>query len=126
LRNLIDVQGTVYGFANAPPSRPPPEVGTGICDLKEWDSVVTQDEIFSLNDLDEFVNTDFNSIFRDIERKSEPQLQPTSVAEKRERTADSVSESQSKRRKLETGALYGFIPKVCDILLFKMLSLSMP
>jgi len=48
--------------------------------------------------------------------KSEPQLLPTSVAEKRERAEDLVSESQqSKRRKLETGALYGFILKVCDI-----------
>ena len=117
-----------YGFAYAPPSRPPSEVGTRICDLKEWDSVVTEDEIFNLNDLDEFVNTDFGSIFHNIERKSEPQLLvPASVAEKRERSADSVFESQqSKRRKLETGALYGFIPKVCDILLFKKLSLSMP
>ena len=110
--------GTVYGFAYAPPSRPPPEVETRICDLKEWDSVVTQDEIFSLDDLDEFVNTDFSSIFYNIERKSELQLRPTSVAEKRERTADLISESQSKRRKLETGALYGFIPKVCDIFFF--------
>ena len=117
MRNLTDEQGTnAYGFANAPPSRPPPEFGTRIGELKEWDSVVTQDEIFSLNDLDEFVNTDFSSIFHNIERKSEPQLLPASVAEKRERAEDSVSESQQpKRRKLETGALYGFIPKVCVI-----------
>jgi hypothetical protein len=100
----------------------PPEIGTRICDLKEWDSVVTEDEIYSLNDLDEFINTDFNSIFHNMKRKSEPQLQPTSATEKRERTADLVSaESQSKRRKLETGALYGFIPSVCNISLFKTL-----
>ena len=101
LRNTLRICQRSFIYASA--------AGTRICDLKEWDSVVIQDEIYSLNDLDEFVNTDFNSIFHNMERKSEPQLQPT---EKRERTADSVSESQSKRRKLETGALYRFIPKV--------------
>lgn len=89
-----------------PPSRPPFKAGARISDLKEWDSVVTQDEIFSLDDLDEFVSTDFSSIF---ERKSDP---PSSLIEKRERTVYLVSEPHSKRRKLETGPLYGFIPKV--------------
>ena len=48
-----------------------------------------------------------------MERESEPQLQLQPTAEKRERAADSMTESQPKRRKLETGALYGVIPKVC-------------
>ena len=48
-----------------------------------------------------------------MERESEPQLQLQPTAEKRERAADSMPESQPKRRKLETGALYGVIPKVC-------------
>ena len=86
-----------------PPSIPTSEVGAGICDLNEWDSAVTQDEIFSLNDLDEFVSTDLSSIFFHQQQN----LEPRSVAElKRERSTDSVLESQSKRRKLETGALY--------------------
>ncbi|KAF8804351.1 hypothetical protein BYT27DRAFT_7259330 [Phlegmacium glaucopus] len=103
---------TVYSFANVPPTRPPHEAG--LCDLKEWGSVVTQDEVFSLDDLDEFVNTDLGSIFRNNahqEQKLEPQLLTNPIIEKRERSPDSVSEPQAKRRKLEMGALYGFIPK---------------
>lgn len=96
-------------FAYVPPSRPPSKVGARIDDLKEWDSVVTQDEIFSLDDLDDFVSTDFTSIF---ERKSDP---PSSFIEKRDRTVDLVTEPHSKRRKLETGPLYGFIPKVSQV-----------
>jgi len=73
--------------------------------------------MFSLNDLDEFVSTDLSSIFRNIvrqEQKLESHLLTNSVTEKRERSADSMSEPQAKRRKFETGALYGFIPKVHD------------
>ena len=95
-----------------PPSIPTSDVGARICDLKEWDSAATQDEIFSLKDLDEFVSTDLSSVFFYQQQKSEPR----SIAElKRERSADSVLESQSKRRKLETGALYRFIPMVRDV-----------
>lgn len=94
---------------------PSPNVGaTGLCDLKEWGSVVTPDEIFSLDDLDEFVNTNLNSIFVHHE-------QPESVTRKRKGSADSVSESQSKRRKLETGALYDLIHKVRDIYFYRKL-----
>lgn len=88
--------------------------------IKEWDSVVTPDEIFSLDDLDEFVSTDFSPIFRNVvhqDKKSEPQLVQKPLSEKRERSANSVLESQSKRRKLEIGVLYGFIPKVRHVAL---------
>lgn len=106
---------------------PSPQVGARTCDLKEWDATVTQDEIFSLDDLDEFINTDFTSIFRDIvhqEQHTYPRLlQQYPVAKKREQGADSASEPLLKRRRLEPRSLYGFIPKV--ILLFNYLSYAL-
>ena len=97
-----------------PPFIPTSKVGARICDLKEWDSAVTQDEIFSLNDLDEFVSTDLSSIFFHQQQN----LEPRSVDElKHKRSTDSVFESQSKQRKLETGALYRFFPMVHDVFL---------
>lgn len=68
-------------------------------EVKEWGSPVSNDEIFYLRDLEDFISSDL--------------LQGTTTSSsKRTKHDRPTAEPEPKRRKINTGSLYHVIPQV--------------
>jgi len=87
-------------------------------ELKEWGADVTEDEIFRMEDLEDFVGVDLQFIF------ALPTPVPTTaVPTKRVRTKSPSLEPEPKRRKFKVGSLVNMISKVSTFFkLFPMIT----
>lgn len=90
----------------------PPNIPASLMDpfeaqphLKEWGSPATDDEVYEITDLDEFISTNFDDMFR----SREPQLQSLGPGASDIQTQPSPSKSP----RLDTRHLYRLVPQVC-------------
>lgn len=80
----------------------PPVIGRNTADsLKEWNAPCTEDELFSLESLEDFAGTDFQSLL--VGKSTEPLLQQSSLPSPLPAQTDS----------LDNDSLYGSLLQVC-------------
>lgn len=79
-------------------------------EIKEWGAQVTEDEIYNLEELGQFIGTDFT-------RLSERQLIMNSSADRSKRSTPAALpvEFSHKTRLLDFGSLYRIIPQVWNV-----------
>ncbi|KDR77294.1 hypothetical protein GALMADRAFT_225410 [Galerina marginata CBS 339.88] len=107
------VQGTAIGgncyVFNASPPNILSEKGRAK-EIKEWGSSVTEDEVFNMDDLEEFTGSGYGHI---LEGKTAAHVSSVNSqsSKKRENNASPENEPEPKKRKLHVGSLYNVIPQ---------------
>lgn len=102
-------QGNSYVFNMAPPISLPPN--RTLNELKEWGSQVTQEEIFTLDALDEFQSSDLRPVFQKAE-KPYTSISMSDMKVKQRTMETSSIEPEVKEKQLKTGSLFRVIPQV--------------
>jgi hypothetical protein len=82
-------------------------------EIKEWGTQVTEDEIYNLEDLGQFIGTDFTRF-----SECQPLTNSSAVQSKRSTPTALPVESSHKTRLLDFGSLYRIIPQVWNICAF--------
>ncbi|KAF8153183.1 hypothetical protein B0H34DRAFT_800418 [Crassisporium funariophilum] len=101
--------GNSYVFGKTPPSVPFDK--SVWQELKAWGAPAIGEEVYRLEELDEFVGTDLSSIFRQEEDVVARPPTLVSLPQKRERPLEPAAELDLKRRKLHAGSLHRFVPR---------------
>ncbi|KAF8188053.1 hypothetical protein BJ912DRAFT_926500 [Pholiota molesta] len=76
---------------------------------KEWGSALTEDEIFELSDLEDFVGTDLTYLLERKQKRTKPDLEESNDEEVG--NSHLMEEQASKKRKLNLAPLYYLIPQ---------------